>query len=163
VQVGILGPLEVRDDAGTLLPVSGARLRALLIRLAIADGRAVSVDRLAEDLWDGQGPADAANAVQALVSRLRGTVGRNTVEFGPAGYRLMVGTDGVDARAFEQQVGGGRRALADGCWAEAASLLAEALGRWRGPALADVADAAFAASAITRLSELRLAALGRPD
>jgi DNA-binding SARP family transcriptional activator len=71
VQVGILGPLEVRDDAGTLLPVSGARLRALLIRLAIAHGRAVSVDRLAEDLWDGQGPADAANAVQALVSRLR--------------------------------------------------------------------------------------------
>jgi hypothetical protein len=75
VQVGILGPLEVRDDAGTLLPVSGARLRTLLIRLAIADGRAVSVDRLAEDLWDGQGPADAANAVQALVSRLRGQHG----------------------------------------------------------------------------------------
>jgi DNA-binding SARP family transcriptional activator len=71
----------------------------------------------------------------------------------------MVGSDGVDARAFEQQVGAGRRALADGRWAEAASLLAEALGRWRGPALADVADAAFAASAITRLSELRLAAL----
>jgi DNA-binding SARP family transcriptional activator len=158
VQVGILGPLEVRDDAGNLLPVSGARLRALLIRLAIADGRAVSVDRLAEDLWDGQGPADAANAVQALVSRLRGTVGRDTVEFGPVGYRLMVGSDGVDARAFEQQVGAGRRALADGRWTEAASLLAEALGRWRGPALADVADAAFAASAITRLSELRLAA-----
>jgi predicted ATPase/DNA-binding SARP family transcriptional activator len=159
VQVGILGPLEIRDDAGILLPVSGARLRALVIRLAVADGRAVSVDRLAEDLWDGQGPADAANAVQALVSRLRSAAGRNSVEFGPAGYRLVVDSDGVDAHAFEQQVGAGRRALADGRLAEAASLLAEALGRWRGPALADVADAAFAANAITRLSELRLAAL----
>jgi predicted ATPase/DNA-binding SARP family transcriptional activator len=159
VRVGILGPLEVRDDAGTLLPVGGARLRALLIRLAIADGRAVSVERLAEDLWDGQGPADAANAVQALVSRLRGAVGRNAVEFGPVGYRLTVGQDGVDAHAFEQQVGTGRRALAGGRPAEAASLLAEALGQWRGPALADVADAPFAAAAITRLSELRLAAL----
>jgi predicted ATPase/DNA-binding SARP family transcriptional activator len=159
VRVGILGPLEVRDDAGTLVTVGGARLRALLIRLAIADGRAVSADRLAEDLWDGQRPVDAANAVQALVSRLRGAVGRNTVEFGPAGYRLVVDHDGVDARAFERQVGAGRRALADGRPAEAASLLAEALGQWRGPALADVADAAFAASAITRLSELRLAAL----
>jgi predicted ATPase/DNA-binding SARP family transcriptional activator len=159
VRVGILGPLEVRDNGGTLLPVGGARLRALLIRLAIADGRAVSVERLAEDLWDGHGPADAANAVQALVSRLRGAVGRNAVEFGPVGYRLAVEQDGVDAHAFEQQVGAGRRALAGGRPAEAASLLAGALGQWRGPALADVADAPFAAAAITRLSELRLAAL----
>ncbi len=158
MQVGILGPLEVHDDAGLLLPVGGARLRALLIRLAIADGRAVSVERLAEDLWDGQAPTDAANAVQALVSRLRGAVGRNTVEFGPAGYRLVVDHGGVDARVFEQQVAAGRRALADGRLAEAASTLTEALDQWRGPALADVADAAFAASAITRLSELRLAA-----
>src|SRR6185437_13562185 len=144
VRVGILGPLEVRDDAGALLPVGGTRLRALLIRLAIADGRAISVERLAEELWDGQFPADAANAVQALVSRLRGVVGRDTVEFGPAGYRLAVDQDAVDARVFEQQVDAGRRALADGRWAEAASLLAEALGQWRGPALADVADAPFA-------------------
>jgi predicted ATPase/DNA-binding SARP family transcriptional activator len=158
VQVGILGPLEVRDDAGRLLPVGGALLRALLIRLAIANGRAVSVERLAEDLWDGQAPADAANAVQALVSRLRGAVGRNAVEFGPAGYRLVVDHDGVDAGTFEHQVGAGRHALADGRLAEAASLLAGALGQWRGAALADVADAPFAAAAIARLSELRLAA-----
>ncbi|HEY1617497.1 MAG TPA: winged helix-turn-helix domain-containing protein, partial [Streptosporangiaceae bacterium] len=102
VRVGILGPLEVRDDTGTLLPIGGTRLRALLIRLAIADGRAISVERLAEELWDGQRPADAANAVQALVSRLRGAVGRDTVEFGPAGYRLVVDQDAVDARVFEQ-------------------------------------------------------------
>jgi len=137
VRVGILGPLEVRDDAGILLPVGGARLRAMLIRLAIAGGRAVSVERLAEDLWDGQGPADAANAVQALVSRLRGAVGRDYVEFGPAGYRLAVGPHDVDARAFEQRVGAARGALADGRLAEGASLLAEALGQWRGPALAE--------------------------
>ncbi len=164
MRVGILGPLEVRDDAGTLLPVGGTRLRALLIRLAIADGRAISVERLAEELWDGQRPADAANAVQALVSRLRGAVGRDTVEFGPAGYRLVVDQDALDAHVFEQQVDAGRRALADGRLSEAALLLAEALGQWRGPALADVADAPFAAATITRLSELRLAALeGRID
>jgi predicted ATPase/DNA-binding SARP family transcriptional activator len=158
VRVGILGPLEVRDDAGMLLPVGGARLRALLIRLAIADGRAVSVERLAEDLWDGERPVDAANAVQALVSRLRGAVGRNTVEYGPVGYRLVVDENGVDAHVFEHQVRAGRRALADGRLAEAASLLADGLDQWRGPALAEVADAPFAAPAITRLTELRLAA-----
>ena len=62
MRVGILGPLEVRDDAGTLLAVDGPRLRALLIRLAIADGRPVFVERLAENLWEERRPADAANA-----------------------------------------------------------------------------------------------------
>ena len=160
MRVGILGPLEVRDDEGNVLPVAGARLRALLIRLAIAEGRAVSADRLAEDLWDGERPADAANAVQALVSRLRGAVGRDAVAFGPAGYRLVVSEvdDGVDTRAFEREVNAGRRALANGQPEQAASSLARALDQWRGPALADVADAPFAAAAIARLSELRLAA-----
>lgn len=46
MRIGILGPLEVRDTAGNLVPVGGARLRSLLIRLAIEDGRPVSVDRL---------------------------------------------------------------------------------------------------------------------
>ena len=35
MQVGILGSLEVRDDRGTPVQVPGARLRALLVRLAL--------------------------------------------------------------------------------------------------------------------------------
>ena len=42
MRIGILGPLEVRDADGQLLPVGGARLRSLLIRLAIGDGQAVA-------------------------------------------------------------------------------------------------------------------------
>ena len=38
MRVGVLGPLEVRDGAGNLVPVGGARLRSLLIRLAVGDG-----------------------------------------------------------------------------------------------------------------------------
>jgi len=76
VRVAVLGPLEVRDEAGNLMPVSGTRLRSLLIRLAIGDGRPVSVERLAGDLWEGDGPADGANAIQALVSRVRAAAGR---------------------------------------------------------------------------------------
>jgi predicted ATPase/DNA-binding SARP family transcriptional activator len=158
VRVGVLGPLEVRDEAGNLVPVGGARLRSLLIRLAVGDGRPVSVERLAEDLWEDGGPADAANAIQALVSRLRGAAGRDVVEHGPAGYRLAVPPVQVDARAFEQLVAAAREALARGDRAGSAAALQQALGLWRGPALADVADAPFAAAQITRLSELRLAA-----
>ncbi|HEY1920283.1 MAG TPA: BTAD domain-containing putative transcriptional regulator [Streptosporangiaceae bacterium] len=158
LRVAILGPLEVRDAAGGLVSVGGPRLRSFLIRLAIADGQPVSVDRLAEDLWPGDGPAAAANAVQALASRLRGAVGRDTIEYGPAGYRLAVAPGEIDARAFEQLVTSARATLAGGDQAGGAGLLRRALGLWRGPALADVADASFAGPAITRLSELRLAA-----
>jgi predicted ATPase/DNA-binding SARP family transcriptional activator len=158
IRVGILGPLEVRDADGQQLPVGGSRLRSLLIRLAITDGRAVPVDQLTEDLWSGDGPADAPNAVQALVSRLRGVAGRDIVAHGPAGYRLAIPSGDIDAVAFEKLVADGRARLADGNHGPAADALRVALALWRGPALADVADAAFAAGTIARLSELRLAA-----
>jgi predicted ATPase/DNA-binding SARP family transcriptional activator len=159
VRIGILGPLEVRDADGRLLPVGGARLRSLLIRLAISDGHAVPVDRLASDLWPGSGPADAANAVQMLVSRLRRAAGKDLVEYGPTGYRLTIPSGEIDAWAFERVVASARRRLADGDHATAADLIRQALQMWRGSALADAADASFATATITRLSELRLAAI----
>src|ERR1700722_4547021 len=159
VRIGVLGPLEVRDDAGAPVPVGGARLRSLLIRLAVGDGRPISVERLADDLWADDAPADAANAVPALGSRLRGILGRDAIEHGPAGYRLAADPGQVDARAFEQLTGRGRAALADGDHVAGAALLTQALGLWRGPALADVADAPFAAAPVARLTELRLGAV----
>jgi predicted ATPase/DNA-binding SARP family transcriptional activator len=158
VRIGILGPLEVRDPDGRSLPVGGARLRSLLIRLAIAGGDAVPVDRLAADLWPDEGPADAANAVQALVSRLRAAAGKDVVSLGPTGYRLNIPSGEIDAWAFEKAVTAARAGLADGDHAASAEAFRAALRMWRGPALADVADAPFAAGTIARLSELRLAA-----
>jgi predicted ATPase/DNA-binding SARP family transcriptional activator len=159
VRIGILGPLEVWDGAGQAVPVTGIRLRHLLIRLAIDTGRTVPADRLAGDLWPGDQPAEAANALQALVSRLRRAIGRDTVEHGPGGYRLTLDPGDVDAAEFEKLVASARGALADGDQARAAQTLRRALDLWRGPALADAQDAPFATAAITRLEELRLAAL----
>ena len=42
VQIGILGPFEVRTDDGAVADLAGARLRALLIALALEPGRVVS-------------------------------------------------------------------------------------------------------------------------
>ncbi|HUA40486.1 MAG TPA: BTAD domain-containing putative transcriptional regulator [Streptosporangiaceae bacterium] len=159
IRVGILGPLEVRDDSGQQLAVGGPRLRSLLIRLAISPGRSVPADSLAADLWAEDAAAASSNAVQALVSRLRNAIGRDVVEHGPTGYRLSVAPDDVDARAFEIAFAAGHDLLSGGDDAGAAARLRSALNMWRGPALADVADAPFAAPTITRLSELRLAAL----
>ena len=65
VRVGSLGPLEVRDGDRPL-DVAGARLRALLIRLALDPGRPVSVPALAEALWRmDHAPGDPKAASQS--------------------------------------------------------------------------------------------------
>ena len=163
MRIGILGPLEVLDEAGQLVRLGGPRLRALVIRLALDPGRAIAADRLAGDLWPGDGPgqagpADSGNALQALVSRLRHAAGPGIIEHQAGGYRLAVDPADVDAARFERLVGAGRAALAAGDPAAAAERLRQALRLWRGPALVDVADAAFAAGPVARLEELRLAA-----
>ena len=159
MRIGILGPLEVEVDGGTV-EIGGQRLRALLIRLALDAGRPVGVSALVEALWDGAPPADEVNALQSLVSRLRRALPDPTViDSGAMGYRLRVADDDVDAVRFEQLASRGRRALEAGRVTEAAELLAAALALWRGPALLDVTDAAYAAGWSARLEELRLAAV----
>jgi DNA-binding SARP family transcriptional activator len=71
VQIGMLGPFEVRSDDGVVADVPGARLRALLIALALEAGRTVPKATLVDWIWGEQPPAEAANALQRLVSRLR--------------------------------------------------------------------------------------------
>ena len=139
-------------------------MRALLILLALDAGRAVSARSLIERLWPHERPADAANALQSLVSRLRVALRQaglpdEVLESSAAGYRLAASPAAVDALAFESQARAGGHALAVGDPATAARLLREALARWRGPALADVAGQEFAAAPAARLAELRGAAL----
>jgi predicted ATPase/DNA-binding SARP family transcriptional activator len=158
VHVGILGPLQVRGDAGQPIEVGGPRLRALVIRLALDAGQTISAERLCADLWPGDGPADSGNALQALVSRLRNAAGPEVVRHRAGGYQLAVPPEQVDAAEFERLVGVARGALAAADPEQGATVLREALRLWRGPALADVADAPFAAGPVARLEELRLAA-----
>jgi predicted ATPase/DNA-binding SARP family transcriptional activator len=155
VRIGILGPLDVRDTAARPVEVGGARLRALLIRLAVDPGRTVSAERLIDDLWGTTPPSGAANALQALVSRLRVAGGRDLVESRPGGYRLAVDPGQVDAVRFERLTAGAR---AETDPAARADTLRRALDLWRGPALADVTGASFAVATIARLEEMRLAA-----
>ncbi|MFD5078998.1 BTAD domain-containing putative transcriptional regulator [Streptomyces sp. NPDC058371] len=159
VRVELLGPIQVYADDVTPVEVGGVRLRMLLARLALEEGRTVSVDSLVDGLWGEEPPADAVNALQALVSRLRRALrGSAAVESASGGYRLTVRAEDVDVHRFEDLTVRGRRELAAGRAGEAASLLAAALGLWRGAALADVLDAPFAGPVATRLDGLRTAA-----
>ncbi|WP_410615662.1 BTAD domain-containing putative transcriptional regulator [Amycolatopsis sp. lyj-109] len=154
MRVALLGPLRAAEDDGTPIDIGGARLRMLLARLALDAGRAVPADALVDGLWGAEPPADAANALQSLVSRLRKAL-PVAVESGPGGYRLAVAAGDVDAERFERLAAEGRRELAAGRDAHAADLLTEALALWQGAALADVLDAPFAPAPARRLTELR--------
>jgi predicted ATPase/DNA-binding SARP family transcriptional activator len=154
----MLGALEVRADDGALLEVGGSRLRALLIMLALRPGRLVPASELIDGLWADQAPNGAANALQALVSRLRRALPKAVIESRPAGYQLMLDPRATDVVRFEDLLAAGRAQLRHDP-AGAAATLREALALWRGPALADVAGTEFGPAIIARLDELRLAAI----
>src|SRR5215469_4354113 len=100
----------------------------LLARLALDPGRFVSVDTLIDDLWGAQPPADAANALQSLVSRLRKAIPQpDAVVSGPAGYQLAVKPDDVDVTLFDKLAADGRAHLRAGHPTQAAATFAEAL------------------------------------
>ncbi|WP_122620422.1 BTAD domain-containing putative transcriptional regulator [Streptomyces sp. Tu 4128] len=140
VRYRILGTTQVLRPDGTSVPLGGARLRALLTVLALRSGRAVPVGLLVEEVWDGDPPADAPGALQALVGRLRRALGADAVASADGGYRLTAAPDDVDLHRFDRLVGEGGRALADGDPAKAAVVLDDALALWCGPALADLPD-----------------------
>lgn len=154
----MLGPFEVRTSDGELADVPGARLRGLLVALALRPGHAVPKASLVDWIWGEHPPAEATNALQRLVSRLRKVLPEGSIEGQPDGYRLTVRPDAVDAVRFERLLGAGQSRAEDA--ARRAPLLREALGLWRGAALQDVGlqeSEAFDA-AVTRLEGLRLTA-----
>lgn len=157
VRIGMLGPFEVHRDDGVVADVPGARLRALVVALALEPGRVVQRATLVDWIWGEHPPADAANALQRLASRLRRVLPDGAVDGHGGGYRLAVDADAVDAVRFERLVGQAR----GGGDRERARVLGEALGLWRGAAMQDVGlqDSAAFDAVVARLEGLRLAAM----
>jgi predicted ATPase/DNA-binding SARP family transcriptional activator len=162
VRFGVLGTLAVWTSGGRLVAVPEAKVRALLADLLLHLGRPVSADRLIEDLWGDDLPVHPANALQLKVSRLRQALenaepdGGELVVSRSPGYLLRLDREAVDERRFAALT---ERAGATQDPRDRAALLADALALWRGPPLAEFADATFAQAAIARLEEQRLAAL----
>ena len=157
MQVGLLGPFEVRTDDGVLAEVPGARLRGLLIVLALQPGHVVPKATLVDWIWGERPPSDAANALQRLASRLRKVLPTGSIEGQPGGYRLTVAPDAVDALRFERLLAQARQEEGPG----RVRLLREALALWRGAAMQDVVleDSQAFDAAVTRLEALRLTAM----
>lgn len=77
----------VAHDDGQPIDLGGPRQRALLVRLALERGRALSLDALIDDLWDAASPR-IRTALRAYMSRLRATAFGPWLHGGRDGYRL---------------------------------------------------------------------------
>jgi predicted ATPase/DNA-binding SARP family transcriptional activator len=162
VRFGLLGPLEVTDGRGVRCDPRATRQRRLLLGLLLWRGELVSTGRLIDIVWGDGTPHDPVRTLRTYVARLRATlepdrVGRDArlLVATEAGYRLELDGHELDVDRFEHDL-----ALAQVASTHQAALrtVQEALDRWRGPALAEVADEPWAAPEAIRLEELRLVA-----
>ncbi|WP_405635049.1 NB-ARC domain-containing protein [Streptomyces sp. NBC_01178] len=163
---GLLGPLEVRR-AGTVLDPGRRRQRLLLIRLLLADGRAVSPQTLCEELWPqqpGRTPEAALGSLHAHISKIRAVLeprrlrprgSFETLVTEPLGYALRVAPENRDTVRFERSVAQALRFMDQGRPDRAVDEAHKALAMWRGAAFADAAHHLFAAQETARLEELR--------
>ena len=170
--VSILGPVAIgratagAEAEGALVPVAQPLLRVLLANLALAGGHVVSVTALIEALWGDGASRDRERNLQARVSALRRLLtaaqpgrGGARVDRASDGYRLVVAPDAVDVHRFGVLAERARDAVRAGDASTAAALYRQALGLWRGPALADAAPwSSRLVGEAAHLEELRVAA-----
>lgn len=159
MEFAVLGPLVVRR-AGTAVEVGPRKQRALLIHLVLRAGLTVPVDHLIDALWGEDPPPQARVTLRAYVSNLRRALHDgedDVIVTRSSGYSLQVDPSAVDAVRFEQGVMDARGRLEAGDPQAALRALDEALGLWRGQALADLGDDVIGGER-ARLEELRLSA-----
>jgi predicted ATPase/DNA-binding SARP family transcriptional activator len=144
VEFRVLGPLEVLGEHGEPVALGGARPRRLLGVLLLHANRPVATDRLIDAVWADSPPPSARGALQVHVHALRKALGTDRIVTRAPGYLVRVDEGELDADRFERLVDAGS--------------FAEALGLWRGPALADLASEDFARADAARLEEARLSA-----
>jgi DNA-binding SARP family transcriptional activator len=163
VTFSILGPFQVQLDDHAV-PIKATKQRALLAALVLNANRPVSVEELADLLWDGCSPPGARGTVQAYVMRLRGVLGgpgRRMLKTVAGGYQLAIPPETVDLNRFERLTDQGERSAAAGQLVTASSEFSQALSLWRGPALADVDSELLRRTEVPRLDEQRMLATER--
>jgi predicted ATPase len=84
--------------------ITGSRLQGLLALLAEDPHAGSSTTRLIDALWPDEPPEHPFKALQVVVSRARARLGPDVIVSTPAGYRLSLRDDQIDASAVLLQV-----------------------------------------------------------
>ncbi|MGK2868929.1 MAG: BTAD domain-containing putative transcriptional regulator, partial [Mycobacterium sp.] len=163
VRICVLGAVRAWVD-GQPVDLAGPKQRSVLVRLVLAHGEVVSVDRLIEDLWAGEPPPKALAALQAYISHLRRVLepGRarraaaQVIVSAAPGYCLRLPDESVDVWSLEARI----TAAEQHCDPrDRAPLLEDVVAAWSGDPYVEVRDALWAAPEVARLSELRLSVI----
>ncbi|HEX5096859.1 MAG TPA: BTAD domain-containing putative transcriptional regulator [Acidimicrobiia bacterium] len=166
VEVGVLGPLELRV-AGRTVAITGPRQRSLVAMLALHANRVVPVDGLVEAVWGDTPPDGADHTLQQHVSAVRkalapdGRASAATSQLSTQSPGYVLAVAALDAEAFERSAATGFDAAANEQWAAAVAAFDGALACWRGAALADTRETPKLRAAAVRLDEQRLGVIER--
>lgn len=154
MQFRVLGPVEVVAD-GAPRPLGGPKQRVVVGMLVAAAGRPVPVDSLLQAIYGEDACPGNKASLQTFVSNLRHVLG-DVIVRSSGGYLIDCAPVAIDAVRFDDLV---RAAMACSDPNRIAAGLREALATWRGDPYADVVAHGYLDGEITRLAELRLAAL----
>ncbi|MEV6350415.1 BTAD domain-containing putative transcriptional regulator [Actinoplanes sp. NPDC051851] len=158
----LLGPLTVRA-AGRLLPITATRQKTVLTLLLLNAGHVVSMEQIAEAVWEENLPRRPANQIAICVSSLRRaltTAGapRDLLQTVSPGYMIDVGAESLDIHRVDILHARARRVTAERDVLAARANLRAALAEWRGPVLAGLTSRLFQPD-IARWEERRLSVL----
>ncbi|MER8041285.1 BTAD domain-containing putative transcriptional regulator [Streptomyces sp. NPDC094032] len=158
VGIRLLGPVELWPDESGPAPISGAKRRAVLALLAYDLGRCVPVERFYALLWGAEPPVHAKAALQGHVAALRKILAGTGFELltRPPGYQLIGAPHSVDAMLFRHLA---ERAHTQSGDQAASASCRQALGLWRGAALADLPDTELRSRMAGELDEIRVGVL----
>jgi DNA-binding SARP family transcriptional activator/Tfp pilus assembly protein PilF/DNA-binding XRE family transcriptional regulator len=161
LHIGVLGRLELRRGPAPV-EMGPLKQRCLLALLALQPNRVVHREEIIDMLWGARPPDSCHNLVHTYVSRLRKVAGvsrpgTGLITSARGGYRLTVDSDQLDLMRFDDlstRAADLRRRAPE----TALDLYQEALGLWRGSAVADLPDAVRHHPAATAVTGRRLAA-----
>jgi DNA-binding SARP family transcriptional activator len=142
-----------------------AKQRAVLAVLLLDAGRPVSTHQIVDAVWGEEPPENGANVVQKYVAGLRRVLEPDRSPRTPGelialtdgGYVLRADPGALDAERFRAGLARASEQRRAGQLVEAAETLREAVGLWRGDALAGLTGPVFEA-ARNRLADARATA-----
>jgi DNA-binding SARP family transcriptional activator len=135
----MLGPLQVEQDDGELIPLRQRRRRELLATFLLHANELLTGEMLIDALWETAQPGSAGGALRTHIwalRRLPGLVDRLRTCDG--GYRFEVRPGELDTEEFARLIAEAHNSVACGQSLAAVRLLDDALRLWRKPPLVDV-------------------------